>query len=420
MIKFEKDYKIKIIALVVAVSFFFNSTVYGINLSGLRKPLITSISNKDEIKRFQETSVEIKRTRSGERLLKLFGYSRLKPDQLEMVIKIADSYNEAFGLNKSRTEIDSLANKVYAVDAKFLPNTIFFFVFFVYNFITFIINIPNDGFFSLRLIVITIPFILWLNALKQDFKPFSFRLTKYIYLPKHYLTMKVNNPEFILNNAHEFAHTLKLPNNRLLANAYKIAMLYKLEPQIFERLIENSKGISRQKAKKLGGHTEEIWFIQLIGDIALETIPDPVKREATIRKMFFTYNIREECGDDKQKIKELLNNVYNTLGEKDYKMPRPINENLSFLRKHGKWDFPYGYASIIGYIAIRTYGDSDKTLKYIYRLGQARDSRELKEFEPQGVLITPENVTIPTEKSQPPVPQQNTIDSIKRQPDMAI
>ncbi|MCX5714893.1 MAG: radical SAM protein [Candidatus Omnitrophica bacterium] len=186
---------------------------------------------------------------------------------------------------------------------------------------------------------------------------------------------------FIQAAAHELAHALGLPNNRLLANAYAKLVLYKL-------------GVRQEN-----GDEDRVDFLGVaFSSTSLAALADPVLREATVRKTLSTPSLLARCvayiedeknsiAENHKAVQEILKEVSHTLRDEDYKLPQ-LREgeyaNRSFVLSPAgepiSWAYIYG--STIGELAYRTtrrQGLSiDEAFRYIYLLGKAEDARETK------------------------------------------
>jgi hypothetical protein len=264
-------------------------------------------------------------------------------------------------------------------------------------------------------------FKIWMNLsaflvilINWLFKPLGVYhiIFRMIFLYNKEIANRADYYKFII--AHELAHALGLPNNGLLANAYAINTGHAFLPKLIE-YIENIKESEQLKDKiaeyKFGiKHIESRIRFLILADEALKVMPVLVAMEPVIRKISSTPDLvfrLENCSTRKE-IRDLLLNVSINLRDEDYAIPNIIADGLH------KW--VYGYGLAIGYIAAKRYGSSDKALQYIYRLGQARDSRELKGFEPQET----QQVNMPPKELKPPVHPGSAVDSLARQPGMAI
>lgn len=414
MIKFKKGYNVKIIVLAVVVSFFLNNTIYGMDVSlskTLRPPLVTN--SQEGIKRL-ETAKELQIQRAGflKKLFRLifYGYPLL-PEQSKIAADVILAYQGAFKLDIIKKDEDVegyVRSKIFRLPYSFSWPMAGLLTFNLYSGIVGIycgyLNSNGKIFFEGLL------FVLGSYVISVYFLSFITANCDLIFNIIELRSRAANliGIRFIYIIAHELAHLCRLPNNSLLANAYAIGILGRAR---FGKLIEQIENIGEtEKIENIGNlnlGAEEIdsnvKFL-ILADVSIQLISDSVRREVAIRKILSKGSYLEEfekC-DTKQQIKELLTVVSNGLIDKDYRIPHIYLELFHY------WAYHYGF--VMGYIAIKIY--SDAGLQYIYRLGQARDSRELEGFEPEGA---------PAEELQPLVyPPQSVIDSVTRQPDMAI
>ena len=166
---------------------------------------------------------------------------------------------------------------------------------------------------------------------------------------------------FTQSLAHELAHDLKLPNNILLANAYCELMTKKMSREGFKLGEFRNKG---------DGDYDYQW--SQFAKQAMLVISDPIAREASVRKLFSHLLLRRKLNacTNFDEAGKLMREISKDLTQKDYVMP-------SNRREQG---WMYDYATLIGKIAELSCADVDSGLRYVYRLGQAKDSRELADF----------------------------------------
>lgn len=307
---------------------------------------------------------------------KMFSYkASLGPRQKKAIGKIIDIYNNAYDLEINDKEKNKIINKkIILINRPRSPSMIpiyaslafsTFMIFYnmhhaiyIYEYIDSLYDVVPKFlmyiFGTLFSAGITLLLAIYWDIYTNPDNTYDFLLSK-IHLPLENFKNDRYDLRFLLVSSHALSQFLKLPNSRLLGNAYGLAASYKIEPQWFNNIREYSPVI-------------------ILADEALEAISDPVAREATIRKILSNnrlYKRFKRCSDDRQKIRALLKEIASRLKNKDYKIPQIMSDTII-----SKWAQSYGLA--IGYVALKSYSDPEDALTYINRLGKAKDSREIR------------------------------------------
>lgn len=396
----------KLITLVVIVTFSVTSTAYGMDLSNkrthLRNPLLFSenVSKQDRERprdgketadtAFADKELNIQDSSFLKKVFRLiFGWYPLLPEQSKIAADVIRVYQDAFKIDiiKKGKRIEGyVSSKIFrqppgsfSLPAVFIVSLS---LFSGINTVKMGIINHNGGLLYTGSIMILFSALLAIAYFSNIFVARTGRILGIIILKGNALNLI--DMRFIAIIAHELSHLCKLPNHRLLADAYTIGILGRAR---FEKLIGQIENIGEteklsENMGNLSSGVEEfdsdVKYL-ILADVSIELIPDSVKREVVIRKILSQsdYLAKFEKCNTKQDIKELLTVVSNGLIDKDYNIPRIYAELLQ------SWCYLYGRA--MGYIAIKTYSDKYKALQYIYRLGQTHSSHELEGFEPEGV-----------------------------------
>jgi hypothetical protein len=215
---------------------------------------------------------------------------------------------------------------------------------------------------------------------------------KEIFIPEYKHDEETEDFFFAFDISHELAHLLRLPNNELLANAYEYLTEFKLYPARWLRELKSIKK-ERDSYKTLSTDYESLTSFRcwVVADQMFDTIPDPIIREATIRKILsrpILHRKLKKCWNNKIELEKLITRVSEDLKDNDYKMPRMHTDN--FMKN--KWVHRYGES--MAWLAMKTYPDIEDAFRYIYTLGQAHDSRELRKFQTKQLslnLVVPAN-----------------------------
>lgn len=392
MIKFKKGYSVKIVVLFVVAVFFLENTVYGLELpkySNLRIQLLTNFKEGQE--RIQNGTQLQGKLAAG---VSLVSYN-LTAHEKQITGHIVDTYNESLKLgltSKQKIRIRRVSRSwIIPLSGPFLAE----FILLLNDIMTY--NKYDRIPFIMRDIMFCLIALLPLSAFYLA-DAMTIPETNKIYLFKGHL----EESEFAEIVGHELAHVLKLPGHILLANAYSEIMSVALQPFKLREMGGKAQEIIKDRSllDKIGcaSNKKKIALGIHLGDVAFRKIADPIKREAVVRKLS-----RKLRYSDIEKIDELIDETLDTIIEKDYLMPSEKSDEKLYNEHY--------YAPAMGYIAMKMYEDPRKALQYIYKLGQARDSRELEGFEPQGTPTAPGDVSVHPE---------NTLDFLTRQPDVAI
>ncbi len=366
MKKIKKDILFKIIAICLSSCLLLDNLAY--SAPNLRANLMFGETQRQEgIKRTKDALSGID---NAERAKKSMWYSGLGPEQKEAVSKIIDIYNNSCGLGISEEEKQKIIDdKIIIGDPYIAPFTMFLTFIACFNMVVFCYNLIKD---IKPLIIITafstmISMIPLLGRLSSSRNEYS-RITDKIILKKISFENNDIDSDNLQAISHELTHLLNLPNHRLLAEAYVVLISYKFRLPYETHVLEYKKETDE--------NAEVIDADFLLADVALKEIPDPVKREVTIRKILSKrslYKKFKKCAY-RYEVTKLVKEVYLSLKEKDYSIPRIRSERLN--------GYVYRYGTVMGYAAVKSYPNIADGFRYIYRLGQARDSRELSGFEP--------------------------------------
>ena len=201
--------------------------------------------------------------------------------------------------------------------------------------------------------------------------------SKYVVIPMADMRDK---DDLTRSTAHEMAHLLEMPRDNLYANSYGF-------------LISKNRDADPTKTGFLFANT------------IFNMFPGPLADQESLLRKFYQTVIKGDFKNKSISMEDGLSKLRASLREEDYFLPNP--------KKESAWTRSYGIA--IAQLALLHYKDEEAALRYIYRLGQQKDSRLADESSNRamnssktgGIDLTPANMNLQTKIDSSPSAQND-------------